>query len=632
MWRNIAGEERNVFKELRLIMEQLNKIVRDYLLAKTTDYAIMINGEWGCGKSYYLDHDFKEVVENTAAPQGIVQKVKKCFGNEACERRYKIAYISLYGLSSAEDFYHRVFCGINSWTQNGFVGLAGLGLSKTAEFFGISAEKKDFKAITHIDTNQVLVFDDLERISDEKISIKEVLGLINKYAEHDNRKVIMVCNEEHFLADDVDKQTKNDYKKYKEKSIRFTYTYEADIAKVYDAIVSDLSDSDYKKCLIEKKDEFLYVFDIGDGKNLRTLKFFVDTFIQLFDSVKKEHYKEQLIKNLGSTLLIYVMEYKSGKTVEDLYGVDMSKYQIDTSFLSSITDKGEEHKEKDYCTLFREKYSKVFGLFTPCDAIVNYVANGCLEKKELAETITVVNTELKRQELTPEGIVYRKLDSFDTMEDDEIKPCVDEMMKYVEEGKYNIYDLLYVYALLIRYNYIGSIKLTKAMTQKVQKAILSQKDTFEYNPMFTMKTPIWDDSDRSSESYVLYNDMKKTAELVNFQAKERQEKIEMNEFVNLAESGDTNALRKMRTENKTLHLAGIDWKRICKLLDKGSNPVVCELCDCLMMYIRRGMISPAEKESIKDNLKPWVDEYIAKGDKRIRYYRIKELHGIIETL
>lgn len=230
-------------------MKQLNKIVQDYLLAKNTDYAIMINGVWGCGKSYYLGHDFKTVVEGTVAPKGIIQKAKKLIGKDPGERRYKIAYISLYGLSSAEDFYHRVFCGINSWAQNGFVGLMGLGVSKTAGFWGVSVEKKDEKAITHIDTNQVLVFDDLERISDEKISIKEVLGLINKYAEHDHRKVIMVCNEEHFLADDVEEATGNDYKKYKEKSIRFTYTYEADIAEVYDVMVSDLSDGEYKSCL-----------------------------------------------------------------------------------------------------------------------------------------------------------------------------------------------------------------------------------------------------------------------------------------------------------------------------------------------------------------------------------------------
>ena len=30
-------------------MEELDQIIEDYLKAKDTDYAIMINGDWGCG-------------------------------------------------------------------------------------------------------------------------------------------------------------------------------------------------------------------------------------------------------------------------------------------------------------------------------------------------------------------------------------------------------------------------------------------------------------------------------------------------------------------------------------------------------------------------------------------------------
>lgn len=277
-------------------MEQLNTIIKNYLLADKTDYAIMINGVWGCGKSYYLDHGFKEVVEKIDAPKDIIYKAKKWFAKDDDQPKYQMAYISLYGLSSAEDFYHRVFCGINSWAQNGFVGFVGTGVTKVAEVFGISTDKKDAKVITYIRTNQVLVFDDLERISDDKITIKEVLGLINKYAEHDKRKVVIVCNENHFLGDEADDDIKADYRRYKEKSIRFTYTYEANISDVYDAMVSTLPNGDYRSCLVDNKGDFLHVFKIGDGKNLRTLKFFVDTFEQLYVVVQNEKYLNSVIK------------------------------------------------------------------------------------------------------------------------------------------------------------------------------------------------------------------------------------------------------------------------------------------------------------------------------------------------
>lgn len=53
-------------------MEQLNKVIADYLNAESTDYAIMINGEWGCGKTYYFEHEFKVLVTNIKAPFSII--------------------------------------------------------------------------------------------------------------------------------------------------------------------------------------------------------------------------------------------------------------------------------------------------------------------------------------------------------------------------------------------------------------------------------------------------------------------------------------------------------------------------------------------------------------------------------
>ena len=35
-------------------MNQIKQIVYTYLNAPTTDYAILLNGEWGSGKTFYL--------------------------------------------------------------------------------------------------------------------------------------------------------------------------------------------------------------------------------------------------------------------------------------------------------------------------------------------------------------------------------------------------------------------------------------------------------------------------------------------------------------------------------------------------------------------------------------------------
>ena len=98
-------------------MNEIDKIISDYLQVENTDYAIMINGDWGCGKTHYLNNDLKNLVERMVVPKSnlnkTTQKIRGFFGKRKQGNEegiyYKPAYISLYGLSSAEDFYQRVF-------------------------------------------------------------------------------------------------------------------------------------------------------------------------------------------------------------------------------------------------------------------------------------------------------------------------------------------------------------------------------------------------------------------------------------------------------------------------------------------------------------------------------------------
>ena len=130
-------------------MNELNEIISDYLQAKDTDYALMINGDWGCGKTYYLEHEFKEFVEQQKCPfepdiSGKIKKeVKKISDEDPSDYRYSPAFISLYGISSPEDFQYRVFLGVNSWAKNRIVSILGSVFSKFTSHFGVDLDQKD---------------------------------------------------------------------------------------------------------------------------------------------------------------------------------------------------------------------------------------------------------------------------------------------------------------------------------------------------------------------------------------------------------------------------------------------------------------------------------------------------------
>ena len=72
---------------------EIDRIITDYVNAKDTDYAIMIDGEWGSGKSWYWNNVLTGIVTDIDCPESTAEDPKK----------YKTATISLFGISSSAE-------------------------------------------------------------------------------------------------------------------------------------------------------------------------------------------------------------------------------------------------------------------------------------------------------------------------------------------------------------------------------------------------------------------------------------------------------------------------------------------------------------------------------------------------
>ena len=46
----------------------IKKIVTDYIKAENTDYAIMVTGVWGSGKTFFWKHTLKQAIEKIKIP------------------------------------------------------------------------------------------------------------------------------------------------------------------------------------------------------------------------------------------------------------------------------------------------------------------------------------------------------------------------------------------------------------------------------------------------------------------------------------------------------------------------------------------------------------------------------------
>lgn len=625
-------------------MKKLNEIVNQYIEAKDTDYALMINGKWGCGKTYYLEHEFKDIVEQKESPCAsytpisIIKRLKRIWEGHSDKCYFEVAFISLYGVSSPEDFYYRVFLGVNRWAKKKIFTFVGSVGARIANRFNINISKEDTSLINIISSNTIFVFDDLERICSDKISVKEILGLINDYSEHNHYKVIIVCNEDVYAKNASSLNNNNEeYWKYKEKTIRYTYNFVADVQSVFDTIVKTYKDENFRKYVEQNKSFILKIFEIGGEKNLRTLKFYLDSMSNLYSNVPEVKYKENILRTLLVSTMIYVTEYKKGKEKEDLEELkDRNEMILGKDMYFQTAKKGESEQRysqtilKSYGSFYEQEMIKL-------SFVIDYLITGYLDIGALGDWANERNQELLDVESKPEYDLYNELSSFETIEDDNLAKQIKDLIDYVKEGKYKVLDLMNIYAVLIKYDTIDieGFSLNEEVERVFINAIDSRYKDEEKDLLYKeYKIPSWHESEKGRDSFEKYEVLRKYLVQRMHQSIIDGNKTKCDEFLQKAEQGEVEDLRHYR-ENKEerISLAGIDWSRICNVLDKGSNPIACELCVCLQVLLpTSSSIDPNDIEPMKKTLQKWLNEYEKRGDKRVRRLYILDLKSHIDSL
>jgi|GEM_PF-4609199 len=277
------------------ITSQLCKYISD-------DYKVngsfMISGDWGTGKSYYIQNTLKREV----AKQG-----------------KKFLCVSLYGIDSLEILSRKIFVALKTVNSSKLkkslventpkILKVGSHLLTSALKLGtgfdinvdISDNKFD-KIIKKFDlSNAVLVVEDLERSG---ISIIEVLGYINNLTEETQTKVILVANEKAIITshaeikETIDKDGKKvqesinvlndgvqEYLKIKEKTVIDTLFFESDFKQsIKEIIQKHFTNTVVEKYVTNDLIELLYFTAVIERHlNYRTIIYSFQKCIELID-------------------------------------------------------------------------------------------------------------------------------------------------------------------------------------------------------------------------------------------------------------------------------------------------------------------------------------------------------------
>ena len=306
-------------------MSTLNELIH-YCNENNPIGALLLTGEWGCGKTYLIEKDLTRALEKTH----VIVKVSLFGITDANALRslirqkwFEVCTPILGQLHKAKEKSSGFLAAFNAALHavNPLAGSAAnvMVSMNMMDVLPIKAEVEDPKTLEK--KRVVLVYDDLERV---KMDPVQLLGVINDFCENQNFNTILVSESDEVLRH-LMKEDATTYHMLREKTISQSLRYIPDFAEILHSILQERiwPSDDYAEYLSEHEALILDVFasDYGqrakmllaveDGKyhNLRALTKGMESFFRIY-----YHTKEAGVALTDSHLYSFLAYYLAAKS------------------------------------------------------------------------------------------------------------------------------------------------------------------------------------------------------------------------------------------------------------------------------------------------------------------------------
>ena len=300
--------------------DDMNSFILNYIENNITGRAIMLPGEWGSGKSYYVKNTLKPFLENKD------------------NGKHKCVIVSLYGLSDTSEISKAIYMELRTIKKSSSSEAAntakavGKIIGKTVfnglvskigfDIGGINDDdlKKVYESIDL--TDKLIVLEDIERT---QIDIIELLGYINNMCENDGVKVLLVTNERELIttyekSDDQGKTTEYytdsaiAYKRTKEKTIGDTIYFNCDDENTIQQIIGSFGLFMQKYKTPECTKDIRDIFFLMTSHNLRAFIYCCQKIKEIIMFIENNHIsvKEDIQKILFYGCVAFTQRQSKG--------------------------------------------------------------------------------------------------------------------------------------------------------------------------------------------------------------------------------------------------------------------------------------------------------------------------------
>lgn len=345
--------------------KQITEEILRYLKDESYNYAVLIDGEWGSGKTFFVNNTLTKEINKQEANLNTNRSVK---------------YVSLYGCKDMADVQENIAWSFAEDARRKIKNRMkwGTTVEKVSSNILLSSQKignvimKKFlpeASLYKISSDWlnlgsfIFIFDDLERCD---CPVNEVFGFLNELVEHENTKVIIIANEkelmtiadtqslelQYYLALDERVQwpktdednvwsvickkpegvsltelekrrsllfpveESGDYCRIREKLIGVTLKYDPNIPEIISQIIETSNcESSVKGMLRGKKESFEDTMQYYHHRNLRTFQFFLSKVTYLLGQLENikidQEYYEAISNQVISETFMQAVRFKS---------------------------------------------------------------------------------------------------------------------------------------------------------------------------------------------------------------------------------------------------------------------------------------------------------------------------------
>lgn len=296
---------------------ELNNFIKHYIENDKTQRAIMLTGDWGSGKSHYIQNELIPFLS------------KEENGN------YQCIVVSLYGLSKLSEISKTIYLEsrmkiLNKKLEKTIAGkmAAKTILKSITSFFSIDISKSEDEMVElyeSIDLSEKLII--LEDVERSNIDILDVLGYVNNLVEQDGVKILLVSNENEIIKFRYSEPDENGkkirifdddsikYLRIKEKTVSDTVLFHCNFYDAIKAIISRFKNDKLNLFAANDKiEDILGIMILECCYNLRSLIYACQKTADIFD--KSGNDDSDFEQTVFYSIIAFCLRIKNGDMPE----------------------------------------------------------------------------------------------------------------------------------------------------------------------------------------------------------------------------------------------------------------------------------------------------------------------------